>query len=45
VRQAAVPSREILGAEFVQREDFRAWIRATRQMLPAFWFGDDERGA
>ena len=44
VRQAAVPSREILGAEFVLREDFRAWIRATRQMLPSFWFGDDERG-
>jgi hypothetical protein len=29
----------------VLRDDFRAWIRATRQMLPAFWFGDDERGA
>jgi hypothetical protein len=28
----------------VLREDFRAWLKATRQMLPAFWFGDDERG-
>lgn len=44
VRQAAVPSREILKQEFVLREDFRAWIKATRQMLPGFWFGDDERG-
>jgi hypothetical protein len=43
VRQAAVPSRQILGDEFVLRDDFRAWIRATRQMLPAFWFGDEER--
>ncbi len=43
VRQAAVPSREILKDEFVLREDFRAWLKATRQMLPGFWFGDDER--
>lgn len=43
VRQAAVPSREIIREEFVLREDFAAWIHATRQMLPAFWFGDDER--
>lgn len=45
VRQAAVPSRQILKDEFVLREDFAAWIKATRQMLPGFWFGDDERGA
>jgi len=45
VRQAAVPSRQILGNEFVLRDDFCAWIHATRQMLPAFWFSDEERRA
>ena len=43
VRQAAVPSRQILVDEFVLREDFYHWIKATRQMLPSFWFSDTER--
>jgi hypothetical protein len=43
VRQATVPSREILGVEFVQRGDFRNWLLATKQALPSFWFADEER--
>ena len=43
VRQAAVPAREVLTAEFVRRDDFRAWLDATRQPLPSFWFTGDER--
>ena len=43
VRQAAAPSRAILAVEFVRRDDFRAWLQATRQTLPSFWFSDDER--
>ncbi|SRR5258706_1681929 len=43
VRQAAVPSREILAPEFVARTDFRSWLMATEQALPSFWFTDAER--
>lgn len=42
-RQATVPSREILDVEFVQRDDFRAWLTATMQALPHFWYTDAER--
>ena len=38
VRTAAVPSREALTEEFVSRQDFRAWLQATKQALPSFWF-------
>ena len=43
VRQAAVPSREILAPEFVARSDFRAWLNLTEQALPSFWFTNEER--
>jgi hypothetical protein len=43
VRQGTVPSRDILGEEFVGREDFRAWLLATKQPLPSFWYTDRER--
>jgi hypothetical protein len=43
VRQATVPSRETPSVEFVGREDFRAWLGATKQALPSFWFSDAER--
>jgi hypothetical protein len=43
VRQAAIPSREILSAEFVARADFRSWLKATDQALPSFWFTNAER--
>jgi hypothetical protein len=43
VRQATVPSRELLAGEFIRREDFRAWLAATKQALPSFWFTDAER--
>lgn len=43
VRQGTVPSREVLNVEFVQRDDFRAWLTATKQALPSFWFTDAER--
>ena len=38
VRQARRPSRKALHQEFILREDFRHWLRATKQRLPAFWF-------
>lgn len=43
VRQGIVPSREILIAEFVRRDEFRAWLNATKQALPSFWYADAER--
>jgi hypothetical protein len=43
VRQGTVPSRDILSEEFVGREDFRAWLLATKQPLPSFWYTDRER--
>src|SRR4051794_32602581 len=42
VRSALVPSREILTAEFVLREDFRAWLKATGQPFPSFWFARED---
>lgn len=43
VRQGTVPSREVLNVEFVQRDDFRAWLTMTKQALPHFWYTDAER--
>ena len=43
VRQATVPSRDSLSEEFVSRDDFRAWLAATKQPLPSFWYSDEER--
>lgn len=42
VRQAAMPSRTALAQEFVTRGDFRAWLDATGQPLPSFWFAAAE---
>jgi hypothetical protein len=39
VRQARRPSRKLLEEEFIFREEFRRWLRSTKQPLPAFWFG------
>ena len=38
VREAKRPSRKALHEEFILREDFRHWLRSTKQALPAFWF-------
>lgn len=38
VRQARRPSRRSLREEFIFRDDFRRWLRSTKQPLPAFWF-------
>lgn len=45
VRQGAMPSREVLGAEFVHRDDFATWLKATGQPRPAFWFGPERQAA
>jgi len=42
VRQAKRPSRSLLKEEFVTKDDFRRWLRSTRQDLPAFWFARGE---
>ena len=42
VREAKRPSRKILDEEFIFRDDFRRWLRATKQALPAFWFARDD---
>jgi hypothetical protein len=38
VRQARRPSRRLLRDEFILRDDFRRWLRVTKQELPVFWF-------
>ena len=38
VRQARRPSRSALKEEFITKDDFRRWLRNTKQELPAFWF-------
>ncbi|HET7766872.1 MAG TPA: hypothetical protein VFK92_17435 [Burkholderiales bacterium] len=38
VREAKRPSRRALREEFIFRDDFRRWLRSTKQALPAFWF-------
>jgi len=38
VREARRPSRKPLREEFIFRDDFRRWLRSTKQPLPAFWF-------
>ena len=38
VREARRPSRKALREEFIFRDDFRRWLRSTKQPLPAFWF-------
>ncbi len=43
VERAEVPSRDLLHELFVSRDDFRAWLQATRQTLPDFWYGNEGR--
>ena len=45
VRQARRPSRSVLKGEFVTKDDFRQWLRSTKQELPAFWFARGEDAA
>jgi hypothetical protein len=45
VRQARRPSRTVLTDEFITKDDFRRWLRATRQQPPAFWFARSEGAA
>ena len=40
VRTAAEPSRQILGNEFLLREEFVPWLASTGQTIPAFWARD-----
>ena len=40
VRQATVPSREILAEEFIRREAFKRWLAWATEPLPNFWFSD-----
>jgi hypothetical protein len=42
VRQARRPSRTVLKDEFITKDDFRRWLRSTKQDLPAFWFSRAE---
>jgi hypothetical protein len=42
VRQARRPSRTPLRDEFITKDDFRRWLRATKQQPPAFWFARNE---
>jgi hypothetical protein len=42
VRIAAEPLRDALSEEFVSRQDFRAWLEATQQALPSFWFDQSD---
>ena len=41
--QSTEPSRTMLYDEFVRKEDFKTWLRATDQALPAFWYGEQNR--
>jgi hypothetical protein len=43
VTEAKRPSRKALREEFILRDDFRRWLRATKQALPAFWFSRTDR--
>ena len=43
VERAEVPLRDLLHELFVSRDDFRAWLQATNQTLPDFWYGNEER--
>ena len=45
VREARRPSRKVLHNEFIFRDDFRRWLRNTKQPLPAFWFARSEGAA
>ena len=42
VREAQRPSRSVLRDEFITKDDFRHWLRGTKQELPAFWFARSE---
>jgi hypothetical protein len=42
-RTGAEPSRTILYDEFIRKEDFKAWLHGTDQVLPIFWYGEQER--
>ena len=37
-RDADRPAREFLAQEYVDREDFRAWLVISGRALPQFWF-------
>ena len=45
VRHARRPSRTVLTDEFITKDDFRRWLRDTRQEPPAFWFARSEGAA
>ena len=38
VVRAATPDPQALFDEFMTKQDFGAWLRQSRLMLPAFWF-------
>jgi len=40
--KARRPSRRILCEEFIARDDFRRWLKSTKQSLPSFWFSRSE---
>jgi len=40
VRIAKTPSRRMLKNEFVLKNDFKDWLKATGQPLPTFWFSE-----
>jgi len=42
VSQARRPSRTVLTDEFITKDDFHHWLRATKQQPPAFWFARSE---
>jgi len=35
-------AKGVIRDEFILKDDFRAWLRATNQALPAFWFGKSD---
>jgi hypothetical protein len=43
MRQAADVDKALLAEEFVSRNEFRLWLVRTGRLLPAFWFGSEER--
>jgi hypothetical protein len=42
VREATRPSRTVLRDEFITKDDFRLWLRSTKQDPPSFWFARGE---
>lgn len=41
VERAEIPSHDLLHELFVSRDDFRAWLQSTHQVLPDFWYGNE----